>query len=213
MDTTEFKTLQESFWHGDFGTDYIERNKSKRLLASNINLFCKALALSSGIKSCIEFGANIGMNLNALKMLFPDIHQTAIEINQIAAKTLETIIGADNVFTGSILDYNITATADLAFTKGVLIHIHPDMLNLVYKKLYEASHRYILICEYYNPAPLVVPYHGHQDRLFKRDFCGEMLAQFSDLALVDYGFTYKLDPNFPQDDTTWFLMKKEGCSC
>jgi len=25
---------------------------------------------------------------------------------------------------------------------------------------------------------------------------------------VDYGFLYKNDPIFPQDDITWFLMKK-----
>ena len=28
------------------------------------------------------------------------------------------------------------------------------------------------------------------------------------LQLVDYGFDYRRDPNFPQDDITWFLMEK-----
>jgi len=28
------------------------------------------------------------------------------------------------------------------------------------------------------------------------------------LQLVDYGFSYRRDPNFPQDDITWFLMEK-----
>jgi len=52
------------------------------------------------------------------------------------------------------------------------------------------------------------PYRDHTDRLFKRDFTGEMLDMFSDLELVDYGFVYRRDPIFPQDDITWFLLEK-----
>ncbi len=37
---------------------------------------------------------------------------------------------------------------DLVFIKGVLIHINPEYLELVYKKLYETSKKYILIVEY-----------------------------------------------------------------
>ena len=51
-------------------------------------------------------------------------------------------------------------------------------------------------------------YRGHSQRLFKRDFAGEMLDRFPDLTLVDYGFAYHRDANFPQDDTTWFLLEK-----
>ena len=58
--------------------------------------------------------------------------------------------------------------------KGVLIHINPDMLNNVYEKLYDSSDRYILVAEYYNPTPVNVSYRGYNDRLFKRDFAGEM---------------------------------------
>jgi len=46
--------------------------------------------------------------------------------------------------------------------------------------------------------------------LFKRDFAGEMLERFADLKLLDYGFVYRRDPNFPQDDITWFLLEKSG---
>jgi spore coat polysaccharide biosynthesis protein SpsF len=84
------------------------------------------------------------------------------------------------------------------------------MLNAVYEKLYQASKRFILVCEYYNPAPVAIPYRGHTDRLFKRDFAGEMLEKYPDLSLVDYGFSYRRDPAFPQDDITWFLMEKRA---
>jgi spore coat polysaccharide biosynthesis protein SpsF len=53
-----------------------------------------------------------------------------------------------------------------------------------------------------------ISYRGHSDRLFKRDFAGEMLDKYADLSLVDYGFCYKRDKAFPQDDITWFLLQK-----
>jgi spore coat polysaccharide biosynthesis protein SpsF len=92
--------------------------------------------------------------------------------------------------------------------KGVLIHIAPDQLAAVYEKLYQVSRRYILIAEYYNPTPVSIPYRGHADRLFKRDFAGEMLDRYPALELVDYGFVYHRDPLFPQDDMTWFLLQR-----
>lgn len=90
----------------------------------------------------------------------------------------------------------------------MLIHIAPQHLQAVYQKLYNASNRYILISEYYNPTPVSVEYRGHKDKLFKRDFAGEMLDCYSDLKLIDYGFVYRRDAHFAQDDTTWFLMQK-----
>jgi len=44
--------------------------------------------------------------------------------------------------------------------------------------------------------------------LFKRDFAGEMLDRYPALKLLDYGFVYRRDPLFPQDDMTWFLLEK-----
>jgi spore coat polysaccharide biosynthesis protein SpsF len=66
----QFKTEQESFWAGEFGTEYIKRNRGADLLASNIAFFCKALRFAHKPKDCIEFGANVGMNLKALKILY-----------------------------------------------------------------------------------------------------------------------------------------------
>jgi spore coat polysaccharide biosynthesis protein SpsF len=79
----------------------------------------------------------------------------------------------------------------------------------VYDLLYQASNRYICLAEYYNPSPVEVTYRGHTGKLFKRDFAGELRQRFGDLQLVDYGFVYHGDPNFPQDDLTWFLFAKK----
>ena len=203
-----FKTEQETFWAGQFGTDYIARNEGSALLASNLNFFVHALRRAGRIKSCVEFGANIGMNLRALRLLYPAMKQSAIEINPEAARQLAEFLGASEVFGGSIFDYPTTVQYDLVLIKGVLIHINPEMLAATYQKLYDAARRWLLICEYYNPSPTTIPYRGHMDRLFKRDFAGEILDRYKDFRLADYGFAYRHDPVFPQDDITWFLLEK-----
>lgn len=205
-----YQTEQEDFWAGSFGDEYIDRNKSDQLHASNLNFFVRALHQAGKIESCIEFGANIGMNLRALKSLFPGIKAYGVEINQEAASQLSELIGKESTFAGSIYDYKPDQKYQLSFVKGVLIHINPEMLDKTYEIIYNSSSRDILIAEYYNPAPVTIPYRGHQDRLFKRDFAGDMLEKFSDLDLIDYGFAYKRDPAFPQDDITWFLLRKRG---
>lgn len=91
----------------------------------------------------------------------------------------------------------------------VLIHINPDYLPIVYDKLYETSRRYICVAEYYNPFPVEVLYRGNEEKLFKRDFAGELMDRHSDLVLVDYGFQYHRDNVFPLDDITWFLLEKK----
>ena len=206
----KFETEQEQFWAGEFGTDYIERNKGDALLASNLNFFTHALRRAGKIGSCIEFGANIGMNLKALKLLHPELIAQGIEINQNAAAQLCQVVGDENVFCESIFEWESEAQVELALIKGVLIHINPDKLKDVYQALYQASSRYVLVCEYYNPAPVTLSYRGHDDRIFKRDFAGEMMEIYPDLVLVDYGFSYRRDPVFPQDDITWFLMEKKA---
>jgi pseudaminic acid biosynthesis-associated methylase len=209
-----FKTEQEEFWAGAFGNEYNIRNRGNQLIASNISVFSRALRRAEKPASCIEFGANIGLNLRALKLLYPEQEQYAVEINPEAAATLRSTAPWVRVFESSILDFENCrirggGKCDLAFTKGVLIHINPDLLTVVYEKLYEATSRYLLVCEYYNPKPVSVPYRGHSDRLFKRDFGGELMDMHPNLALLDYGFVYHRDTTFPQDDMTWFLMQKK----
>ncbi len=208
MSTPDYATPQESFWAGQFGSDYIGRNNSDQLLASNLSFFSKALKHAGRLSSCIEFGANVGMNLKALQLLYPGIGLRGVEINPDAARLLKALIGDENVYEGSIFDCSVDRGADLSLIKGVLIHINPEMLPIVYEKLYRASQRFMLVCEYYNPSPVSVSYRGHAERLFKRDFAGELMDKYPDLSLIDYGFTYRRDPAFPQDDATWFLLEK-----
>jgi pseudaminic acid biosynthesis-associated methylase len=201
-------TEQELFWSGEFGDGYIDRNRDQALLASNIVFFSKALHRSGSINSILELGANIGMNMLALQCLLPKAELSGVEINAQAADKLRTVIPPENVIEGSIFDVKLDKTHDLVFTKGVLIHLAPEKLAEAYSVLARQSDRYVLIGEYYNPVPVCIDYRGHQNKLFKRDFCGEFLAQHSEYRLIDYGFSYRGDVTHPQDDITWFLLEK-----
>jgi pseudaminic acid biosynthesis-associated methylase len=202
------KTEQEEFWQGNFGNEYIDRNQSDILLASNTSFFSKVFNRTGKIDSIMEFGCNIGMNLKAIRALLPESNLSGIEINKRAVDDLNKWKGKAHVIEGSILDIELDTRFDLTLIKGVLIHINPKRLDDVYTRLYNFSDKYICIAEYYNPTPVTIPYRGHDNRLFKRDFAGELMSKYSDLELVDYGFLYHNDPIFPQDDITWFLMKK-----
>ncbi len=107
----------------------------------------------------------------------------------------------------SILNAEVDRTFDVVFTKGVLIHIAPEQLDQVYKRIHDFSSRYILIAEYYSPSPVSIDYRGYKEKLFKRDFAGELMDKYSDLKLIRNGFSYHRG-KFPQDDLNWFLLEK-----
>lgn len=206
-------TEQELFWTGDFGVRYSSRNTLSLFAGRAQGFWAPILSrMAAPPRSILELGCNIGVNLVALGQLLPTAALHGVEINEKAAdearRNLEST-GRASVINRSLFD--ITETDhDLVFTRGVLIHLNPDMLPVAYEKLYTSSSRYICICEYYNPTPLSVPYRGYEERLFKRDFAGEFLNKFPDVSLVDYGFIWHRDPIFPADDLTWFLMEKRS---
>lgn len=200
-----FRTRQEHLWHGDFGDDYTVRNAGA--LQSNLALFAKILSRTESVNSVIEFGSNIGLNLLAIDMLAPACRKTAVEINSFAVEQLHKFPGIE-IFNESALDFETDRQWDMVLTKGLLIHIDPEKLGVIYDKLFSCSMRFICLAEYYNPTPVTISYRGFSDHLFKRDFAGELLDRFPSLRLIDYGFCYHRDSNFPQDDITWFLLKK-----
>ena len=202
------ETDQEGLWRGAFGDEYTQRNVSAAQLRSNTALFAQILRSAPDVRSIVELGCNRGLNLQALHSLAPDIRLSAYEINTSAAQTARELSIAE-IRCESILHLDLDAIepSDVSFTKGVLIHIHPDELDRAYEALYRLSKRYVLVCEYYNPVPTMIPYRGTTDTLFKRDFAGDLIDRF-DLRLVDYGFVYHRDRYFPLDDCTWFLLEK-----
>ena len=198
----------DDFWEKEFGDAYHERQKQKDVgsVVSNIAFFSRILSKTKDVNRVIEFGAGTGQNMQAINHLGKDLAIIGVEINSEAAEQ----IPCGYIFRQSIFDFkppNIERV-DLAFTKGLLIHLNPDSLEKAYEVLYLTSSKYILICEYYNPTPIEVEYRGHSGKLWKRDFAGEMMNKYPGLELIDYGFVYHKD-QFPQDDLTWFLMEKK----
>ena len=203
----QYSTDQEAFWAGKFGREYSERNAGRQRIESNASMFREILSHTDNVKSIIEYGANIGLNLQAIQTLSADYQLSAVEINEQAYQKLAEIKGVQ-AYHQSLLDFRTTQKWDLCFTKGVLIHINPERLAQAYELLYSSSNRYICIAEYYNPEPVSVSYRGNNEVLFKRDFAGELMDRFNTLGLVKYGFIYHRDPAFPQDDISWFLLEK-----
>jgi pseudaminic acid biosynthesis-associated methylase len=203
----KYLSEQEQFWAGEFGAQYSNRNSGAELIDGRVHLLSNALKVVGKIESAIEFGANIGLNILALKSLFPKINLAAVEINPEAVDRLLAIENLD-VYPGSALEQHVTSPYDLVLAVGVLIHINPGYLPQVYENIYTASRRYILVAEYYSSNPVSISYRGYENKLFKRDFAGDLLDKFNDLKLVDYGFCYHRDPNVALDDITWFLIEK-----
>ena len=73
--TDKYVTQQENFWAGEFGNEYVSRSQGEEIINSNIDFFKKALKSAEDIKTCIEFGSNIGLNIRALKKIYPDQEQ------------------------------------------------------------------------------------------------------------------------------------------
>ena len=196
---------QESFWRGEFGDSYTERNSRIDQHQSNLFFWSKIISLAGPLHNVLELGCNRGLNLDAIKILSPNTTTFGVEINQQAA---DKAAQSHQVFNKSLGD-NISGlpVADLTFTSGVLIHINPDMLPVVYDKLYSYSSKYIMIKEYFSTQPQEITYRGHESRLWKRDFASELWKD-RNLKLIDYGFCWRYDPVAPQDDLNWFLFEK-----
>ena len=201
---------QESFWIGDFGNEYTLRNDES--LIKNKEYFFKNVLKTIEIDSVFEIGCNSGLNLESIKNVKSSIELNGLEINESAYNIVLNKHVCNNIYNTSISELDISknnSKYDLVFTMGVLIHINPEMLTDTYKKMYEMSNKYILIGEYYSKTPQAIPYRGFNNKLFKRDFCSEIMNLYNNLELIDYGFTYHNDPYHPLDDITWFLLKKD----
>jgi spore coat polysaccharide biosynthesis protein SpsF len=206
-----FTTEQEALWASEHTVAYAQRNQGAELLASKTAIFADILAHTRQTGTILELGANIGLNMHAIRRLRPSARLSAVEINPAAAAELRKIEELE-VFEGSLLQFEPPRTWDLVFTMGVMIHVNPDHLPQAYDLLYRASNRYVLMIEYYNPSPQMIMHRGLPDQMFKRDFARELLERHPDLNLLEYGFVYHRDPVFPLDDVTWFLFEKPAAA-
>ncbi len=197
-------TEQETFWAGDFGDAYTKRNAVP--FEVRIPFFRELLPLAPGVQSVCELGANKGHNLQAIQSLIPSVRATGVEVNPSAFSQLSSISGITAV-NSAIQDFAPDQRFDLVFTSGVLIHVNPDDLPQIYKKMAALSYKYVLINEYFNPTPTEIEYRGHSGKLFKRDFAGEFLDSTEGFEPVRWGFLWKrMEPAW--DNCNWTLMRR-----
>ncbi len=200
------KAPQTQFWEGQFGDEYTARNRCNP--DDRQGFFARILDLTDSVSSICELGANRGHNLEAIGRINSSLELTGVEVNRVACSEMAGKNRINSVCS-TIQEFSSTEQFDLVFTCGVMIHLPPEDLKAVYEKMIGLSQRYVMVNEYFNPVPVEIEYRGHPERLFKRDFGGELLdASGGKLRLVDYGFLWqRVEPAW--DNTTWWLFEKK----
>lgn len=213
MGTSARETAQLAFWRGGFGDSYTERNAvTPEHLAARTTMWARILrpTMRRPPASILEVGANVGLNLRALRRL-TSASLYALEPNAKARRRLiaDNVIPEDRVLDGGASAIALPdAAVDLAFTCGVLMHIHPDDLPATTAEIHRVASRYVACIEYFADKPEEIPYRGHRDVLFKRDFGAYWMDRFDDLQVIDYGFFWR--PVTGIDNNTWWLFEKRA---
>ena len=199
-------------WSGDFGNDYVTRNQATEEFIKQrkkaFSVIFKHLAKTNAPASILEAGSNVGINIHALAKI-TDATLHAVEPNQEALNKLISsgIIPPERALHGNLQSLPFDDGAiELVFTSGVLIHVPDDALDQAISEILRVSGRYVLTLEYFSPKAQTIPYHGHNDFLFKRDYGGLFLDACPELEYVADGFFWKRVTGL--DDLNWWLFRK-----
>jgi spore coat polysaccharide biosynthesis protein SpsF len=201
--------IQLDAWRGSFGDSYVDRNQAdEAALAARTRMWARILERTRPVERVLEIGANIGLNLRALRRLgLTDL--TGVEPNAKARATLvaDGVLGADRVIDafGSAIPF-ADDSFDLVFTSGVLIHVPPAELEKTMREIVRTSRRFVACAEYFSVEPQEKRYRGADGLLFTRDFGGAYLDLEPRLDLVDYGFFWRRATGL--DDLTWQVFAK-----
>ena len=196
MSKSSGESPQVAAWRSRFGDAYIDRNadtgEAVRIRAVMWKRILKPLA-ETPPRHILEVGSNIGLNLRAIAGLTPAALY-AVEPNRRAREVLieSGVVPAAHAMDGTADRIPLgDGAVDLAFTCGVLIHVHPDDLSAACAEIHRVARRHVAVAEYFSAVPETVAYRGREDLLFKRDFGSFWCETFPDLEVVDYGFFWK----------------------
>jgi pseudaminic acid biosynthesis-associated methylase len=192
-------TQQLEMWTSEFGKQYTDRNSVDW---RTVVPFLRSMVEGLSLCRVLEVGCNRGHNLVALREILgagPEL--IGVEPGPYA-RGLAQAAGVDarpaDVFGLPFPEDSF----DLVFTAGVLIHVALDDLPRALREVYRCSRRYILAVEYFSAEETVIPYRGHQNLLWKRDFLRHYQSMFPDLTLVRQGYVEEWDRS------TWWLLEK-----
>ena len=205
------ETEQLKYWTGEFSGNYIERNKLREEHINNAETVFNRIIANLELKSVLEIGSNIGINLLGIRKIFGEkIKLYAVEPNKKAFEiiTNDTKINLEKSYNCDTSDIPLPDNSiDIVFTNGVLIHIHPNNLKQAISEIVRISKKYILCSEYFSHKPCMINYRGQENLLFKRDFGKYYLEFFPDLQMVSYGFLWQEEFRY-FDNLNWWLFKK-----
>ena len=196
-------------WRGAFGDEYAERNPASPSAVADA---VAALApiwqhLRPRPSSVLEVGPNRGRNLLALAQ-FAGATLYGVEPNASALQELRAnpFLNGENLYEGDLSRLPLPdSSVDMTFTSGVLIHVREEDLPKAYEEMFRVTRRHILCIEYFASEPTAVPYQGHTDMLFKRDF-GSLWLDWFAMEPVAEGFLWSRTTG--QDDLNWWLFRK-----
>lgn len=208
-------TQQMQAWMDEFGKIYTDRNLEtvqemnilfkQNLGMTRTELNQRFLGDMDRSNKIFEAGSNFGKQLMCLQeMGFTELY--GIELQQYAVELSKSTTKNINLIQGTIFDIPFKdAYFDLAFTSGVLIHIHPDDIQDALKEIHRCTQKYIWGYEYYSDRYEHVPYRSEENLLWRADFVKLYLDLFPDLELAKEE-KYKYLDNDHID--TMFLLRK-----
>jgi spore coat polysaccharide biosynthesis protein SpsF len=192
----------EALWGGQFGDDYVERNRNA---PDRREAFWNGFLDQFPSQRVLEVGCNLGGNLRWIARRLPPAQVFGIDVNQKALEQLRAATSVNAVHaTARDLPFR-DRWFDLVFTMGVLIHQPPETLPLVMAEIVRTSRRWVLCGEYFSEAPTEVAYRGQTGALFKRDYGDLYQRLFPELTLRKKGFLSQADG---WDDVTWWVFEK-----
>ncbi len=200
----------EDLWSGDFGDQYVERNKD---CFAGRDVFWNGVMDMLRPKSVLEVGCNVGSNLRWIAQRVPPRDVVGTDVNERSLALLRSRHPQVNALWAPARDLPFRdARFDLVFTLTVLIHLPPEILPLAMAEVVRCSSRYVFCGEFYAEEPTEVTYRGQAGALFKRDFGAMYQRLFPELVLLKQGFLARADGGV-WDDVTYWIFEKSGSRC
>ena len=212
-----------NIWSTKFGDKYTDRNSPD--VAKRAKWFNKILP--KYIKSVVEVGCNKGHNLEAIASINGCLVRGE-EINNKAANIARTK-GLD------VEDYKNLFKSDLVLFSGVLIHINPLDLDMMFDRAIESAYvdyssfnadkfqaKYILMIENKSDSIETVNSRWYKNAMWTMDFGKEFLDRYENWECVKKGWVNGKKPKtldltapltntktgFHEADYFWLLKRK-----
>jgi SAM-dependent methyltransferase len=151
----------QAYWGraDDSGSDTVEKRRSEWL--AGLEPFRTA-------RSVIELGCGAGRNLYVLQQRYPKMALCGVDINAEAVEFARARVRGE-FLVGNLYDLDAVLEdrkADVVFTMGVLIHLHPDTLPSLLARMAQRTGHWVVLVEQVSPNNAVVkgPASWHPER-------------------------------------------------